>query len=306
MRLLPLVALFSVLALSARAEIVLDLVFDDPAGLIKTKPEGISQFGHEVAGGAATLASGTGGRAVVQAVEGPPAERRPGEARLQVLTEPTMGTSAFIRSWLTQNSVTRNIGLGVAPNDIASSLSGFVTYKEGRALIDGAFDFFVRFNAEGMSQPKFGIWGKAGALGFNLNIVPTEQKAALKIFTSKKSLDADGTGTPQKAGIEVRSETQVFFETDAIYHVAVSWQTNPEGLITMTVSMQQGTGPMNAEETTVAAIRNFAIIGEEDRAMPDKITLNLGRSAQIQTMDLAAFRIFRPAPTVFPGIDGKE
>ncbi len=293
------------LALSARAEIVLNLVLDDPKGLIKNQPGGMVKAGPEFAASTASVASGVGGRAIPQVVEGPAKERKADEWKIQVLAEPAMGTPAFLRGSLIANPVTRSVGAGIVPADVASSLSGLVTYQDGHAVINGAFDFFIRFNAEGMSQPRFGLWGKAGVLGFNFNVVSNERTAALKVFTRKKSLNFGGDKTGDKEGVEVRSDVEVFFDSDVIYHVAISFHTSEQGGITVTVSLQPGTGPMNAADATVAAIRNFWVVGEEDRAMPDKIALALGRSEQAQTMDLAAFRIFKPAPDIFPGIDGK-
>ncbi len=290
------------------ADAILDLTFDDPQGLIKTKPEGISEITSEFNGSKTTITSGNGGRSFPQIASGPPEEHigKPPDVKIQVLSEPSMGTPAFLRLILSEDGVTRGAYVGILPEGVEHSLAALVTYEGGHTVINGGFDFFFRSSADGGSQPKIVLGFKCGPLSFTAATNPNGAAVLIKAGSNKKVIDLDGDGVGEKTALERWSGNEIFLESGAIYHAAVVFRTSPEGAITMEVCFKPGTGPLKTEESFVASIGPFWLTAKDSPASTDKIVLGIGRSQFAQTFDLAAFRIFKPAPSVFPGIDGKQ
>jgi len=290
-----------------RAEAVLSLVLDDPSGLIKSRPEGIAKVTAEFSPSKATIASGTGGRALPQIAPGPASEQAGNgdEAKLQVLAEPAMGTPAFFRATLKPDSVTRSVGLGILPAAVGNSLSGLVSEQDGRTVIDGGFDLFFRVTVDGNSAPRLGIRTKAGPMGLNISTDPQGHALSYKVFTSGKEIDTDGDKTGDKAVLSGRTAGEVIIDSGTIYHLAVTFRTNPEGAVTIDICLAPGTGPLKVADSTVGTLAGFWLAGSGAKAEAEKVAITLGQSQYAQSLDLAAFRIFKPAPTAFPGLDGK-
>jgi len=298
-------------ALSLHAEIILDLTFDDPGGVIKAKPEGFSAITSEFNGSRTTIASGNGGRVLPQINQGPASgqEGKPAAAKVQVLTQPAMGTPAFLHLTLDGNSVARTVSAAIIPDTAATSLSALVTYENGLAIINGGFDFFCRATVDGDATPAIGLWAKCGPLSFSVKTDPVEQGVFLKVFAGKDSLDVRGDTTGNKSELNAKTMRQTFIESGQLYHIAVAFRTTSEGVIAMDVYLQPGNGPMKRESSILVSLENFRVLAKDPGAVADrteKILIGLSRSESTQTLDLAAFRIFKPLPEVFPGIDGKK
>ncbi len=297
-------------ALLLRGEAILDLTFDDPNGMIKLTPEGISKITPALSNKNATIASGIGGRAIPQIIESPVASEkesaRPDEAKIQVLSEPKFGPGAFVRISLQEKTVTRGAGIGIIPDKVSSSLSSFVTYENGLARFDGCLDFFFRVIYEGTDSPKISLWACAGLLGFDLSTEPTVPGLVPRLYPKSGTLDTGEDGAKKKEGINGRSRRSVRIESGEIYHGAIVFRTTPEGAVTMDVCLQSGLGPMDVEESCIVTLGSFLLHADKGRNAADKITLNLGRNEIPQVLDIASVRIFSPATAVIPGIDGKK
>lgn len=300
--------LFTACTLSLQAEVILDLTFDDPQGLIKSKPAGIEKVTGEFNASTVTIASGTGGRALPQISDGPPNERqdKPADARIQVLSEPAMGTPAFLRLAADEEAITRVVSTGILPKTAENALSSLVTYQDGRAAINGGLDFFFRSAADNGYPPKIVFSSRCGPLGFNIGTDPNGSTVLAKIFTSKRDIDIDGDKTGDKVSIENRSAADLVLEAGKIYHAALVFRTAPDGAITMDFCLQPGAGPLKPVESVVVSVNNFWLPGENRPQTADKMVLGIGRSQFAQTLDLARIRIFNPAPDVFPGLGGAK
>ena len=286
---------------------VLDLTFDDPQGLLKASPEGVARLTPEFARSTASIASGQGGRALPQIADGPAAERegKAPDARVRILSEPAMGTPAFVRFVLDANAVTRSVTAGIIPQSTEQSLSSFVSYEGGHALINGGFDFFFRAASEGGFQTKFVLQFKMGGLGVNISARPGSNILLVKMGTGDKLIDLNGDKTGDKTGIDRKGESEIVFEPGRIYHAAVVFRTAQDGAMEMLFCVQPGSGPMKPDEAVAASVTGFSVLEGNRSTAPEKIVLGIGQSQDPQTLDLARFRIFHPAPAVFPGIDAK-
>lgn len=286
---------------------VLDLTFDDPQGLIKGKAEGIDRLSPEFSRSTSTVASGQGGRALLQITDGPATERagKAPDAKVQILSEPSMGTPAFIRFALEGNSVTRSVTTGIVPQSVEQSLSSLVTYENGHAIINGGFDFFFRVASEGGFQTKIVLQFRLGGLSVSLSARPGSNALLLKLVTGEKLIDLDGDKAGDRAGLDRKGENEVVFEPGKIYHAAVVFRTATDGQMEILFCCQPGTGPLKPDETVAASFSGFSILEGNRPTNPEKIVLGIGQNQDPQTFDLARFRIFHPVPPAFPGIDAR-
>ncbi len=304
MRALIVAAVLGLLAVPLRSEMTLNLTLDDPQGLIKNKPGGIEKITPEFAAKGATIASGTGGRILPQINEGPK-KPEPGEVKIEIVSDPGFSATPFLRASLPEKSGVRSVGIGVIPDTVASSLTGFVIYEKGLAKIDGALDLFFRITNDSGHPPDLSLWGKCGTLGFNLNLDPDSRQLVLKAFTSGKQLDLDGDGTGDKNSSTNAVRVQGVIQSGEIYHLAIVFRTSPAGVISVCALLQQGTGPLPSNELPDVALESFSLLAGDQRSVADKITFHIGQAPAPQTLDIAVFRIFKGVPEILPGIDGK-
>lgn len=294
------------LARAVSAEPLLDLTFDDPQGLLKTQPDGVAKITPEIAGNAATIASGTGGRAVPQIAEGPASERKGkgNECRLQTQTVPPFGSKPFFHASLEAGSATRTVGLGIIPGSAATSLSAMVRGEGPFLRIDGAVDFFFRMTASGGS-PKFVVMTKVAQMGLVLSTLPETHQLTLKVFTSKSTIDLDGDKTGDKTSLEKLADGGI--DSDVIYHGALVFRTEANGSISVNFCLEPGMGPLDPASSIVATIDGFWLLAESQKTGVDKFVINMGRhETSQQTLDIAALRLFSPAPNILPGLDGAQ
>lgn len=298
-----LVCLFGWGLWSAGAEPILNLVFDDPQGLIKSKPEGILEIPKELSSKDGTISSGSGGKAVLLKRDGTTKGGKTPGGKFLVLTEPTMSTPAFLRMVLEDGTKDHNIGTIIIPSSVETSLSSFVSYDNGMTVLNGAFDFFVRFTVTGDNPPTFAAWGKCASLGFKFAL--DNRDMTLSVFTPQKSLNVDGQKVGTSGGLSGASKTNISIESGEIYHIAVAFRTTEDHSISLNIYAQPGTGPINLSDGPVASIQNFWMVEDRSRLAADKISIYMRSGKTEQLFDMAAFRIFHPLPEVLPGIDGK-
>ena len=105
--------------------------------------------------------------------------------------------------------------------------------------------------------------------------------------------------------IEKRSETHL--DNDAIYHGALIFKTVADGSLVVSLCLSHGTGTLDPQSSVTVAIDGFELLEDASSKETDKITINLGREATSQqTLDIAAFRIFKSPPEILPGFEQKQ
>jgi hypothetical protein len=280
------------IALPARATPVLDLRFDDPemhlAGMENSTkmPPGLSKP-------KATLASGSGGRATLQILTKLP-EKAVTAQGFTTITEPAPG----VRVRFDAASECSELGIGVIPEDAGKLLS----IKGSNYVFRGAVDFFLRVASDG-AIPKFGFWGWVGPISIPLSIQKLEDGLSAKVATTEKLLVIPGETDPRKV-LSSKAETPISFEPGEVMHVALVFDTDDEGMTTVKIYLQKGTGPMQVDSGTLnAMVGPFSVSASGAPEPKARFSLKLSQMEASQSMDVFRFRIFGNAPDVFPGLE---
>jgi len=282
------------------ADPILDLVMNDPSSLLSSQPDGLTRLTSAFSSSKATIASGFGGRALPQLAA--PASGESTDAKVQILSEPAMGSGKFFRATLNGASEVKQVGLGILP-DKEGSLQTFVTRENAQVRISGAFDFLFRASSNN-GAPKFQISTKVANLSVTVGTNPGDGALTLKVYTAARSLAVNTDKTGKRAMIEKRSELQL--ENDAIYHGAVIFKTAADGSQIVTLCVSHGPGALDTQATVAALIEGFDILEDASSKETDKVTINLSREGTSQqTLDIAAFRVFKSVPDVLPDFAAK-
>ena len=279
----------------------LDLIMDDPSSLLRSHPEGLSRLPAAFASSKATIASGVGGRAVPQFSGSPDAESQ--DAKVQILSEPALGSKPFFRATLNGASPVKQVGLGILP-DKEASLQNLAKRENGHVKISGAIDFLIR-GSSSSGSPKFQLNTKVANLGVTVTTAPKDGVLVLKIYTSAKSLSVNSDKTGKRSAIEKRSESRL--DNDSIYHGALIFKTQADGSQTVSLCIAPGAGPLDPAATAAAVIDGFEILEDASSKEVDKIAINLGRDeTSQQTLDIAAFRTFQSPLETLPAFEAKQ
>lgn len=280
------------------AEPVLDLRLNDPAGLITSK--GVAAITPAMTGATATIASGNGGR--IHPTLEPATGATP--PTFKELNDASLG--AFLQMTQPAGSSAKNIGVAVLPTSGATSLSAI--YK-GNNVFDGGFDFFFRLqkdSTEGL--PRLVFHSRLGPFEIGLKASPKQDGIELTFLTKDSILErVDSKGGP-KVVVYGKIANPVPLESGELYHLAVLFKTASDGVTTIEVFLEKGVGDIHPESTTgLNASVDFKITKPAAEAPTvGRSTLTLGAQEFSQTLDLALFRIYAPAPNVFPGLAAKK
>ncbi len=290
----------AVLIKPAMAGAELDLVMDDPASLLKSHPEGLSVLPAAFSSSKATIASGVGGRAVPQ-ITGATAESP--DAKVQILSEPALGPRPFFRATLNGASPVKQVGLGIIP-DKEASLQTFVKRENGQVKIAGAIDFLIR-GTSSSGAPRFQLNTRIANLGVTVTTNPADGLLTLRIYTAGRSISVNSDKAGKRNMIEKRAEIRL--ENDSIYHGALVFKPQADGSQMVSLCIAPGMGQLDPTATVAAMIDGFELLEDPSTKETDKVTINLGRDEiSQQTLDVAAFRIFQPAPDVLPAFELKQ
>lgn len=287
----------------APAATLLNLTLDDPKGMIRESADGITDPGSAFASSRATIASGKGGRVLPQVTSGSDTEQKPsGEARFQILTEPSMNRSAFLRISLQASSITRNAGVGIVPEGPTTAPSALIRSNRKFVQIDGGFDFFFRNSAS--DSPKMIVSTKIGKLGISLTTNPQKSTVALKVFAADKSIDSQGDQVGDRAAVEKSATCPIM--ADQIYHAAIYFHSQADDSIRVDFCLQPGVEPLNPSESTIISLDPFWLLADDSAPGIEKIVISLGRTESAQSLDLASVRLFSSPLEAFPGIELKD
>ena len=314
-----LVAVISLLvAERSQADPILSITFDDPNGLFTRYTDGISisEFQTTPEIRETKVATGIGGNAFLHidttewvegSVDDPPKS-------FELISDSAMGTKAFLR--LNDDKQVRGTrGLAViTPDGIERSLSSLSQVKDGKAIINGGVDMFFRYNEENPSQQEFDakLLSTAGD-GLRLTVESNAGSIVATLTDDKDAAlfdtDLDGVADATKARTEPTNMAPIDPET--AYHLAITLETADTGVVTMKVFLKQGNDAINTkEDVDLVSQASFSVITEDGDKTLQKRTISIGAdsgsSPAKAILDLAAFRIFKPAPAVFPDSSGGQ
>jgi hypothetical protein len=95
------------------------------------------------------------------------------------------------------------------------------------------------------------------------------------------------------------------FDPEKFQHFAIWFKTAEDGTVTLKVFFKAGNASINTgEDADLVSACSFRIITEDSKKLFDPGSLVIGPSSrrhpEVIQDDVAAFRLFAPAPTVFP------
>ena len=305
--------LFSISQLAA--DPILDIKFEDPNAVLSGFPEGVSLA--EIATPPlkdTAISAGVGGSAFVHIDSAEWIEAGPPPKTIQKITESTLGMAGLLRL-VNETHMPGTKGMvRIVPEGPHTSLASFSRVEGGKVLLDGGFDLFFRYEEDPPTQP-FQVPNLLSAQGGLNFLIEADGKGGLVAVLSDPKdemiFDTNLDGTADEKRVETAPATAVPIEPGSFYHLGVLFRPAADGTITMKAFLKTGTGPIKTDEDTdLVAQATFRVMSEnpEKSLSADAIRLqpNSRSSPQKVTLDLAAFRIYKPAPPVFLDLAGKE
>ena len=315
-RLLKITA-FLFLTAQAQADPILSLTFDDPKDLFAAYAEGISLVDIQATPmiRETEIASGVGGigRLKVDSTELVEGAGEP-PTRFQLIRDTVMGTKAFLRLINDKRAPGTAGSTVITPSGFDSSLASFAQFDNGSVALNGGLDLFFRYTEENPSQPEL-VPNLFSAVGDGIRLfVESDGKGVNALFTNDKDgdlfdTDLDGKADAHRVMTSPVNPGQI--DSEAVYHLAVSFQTADTGVVTVKVFLQSGYGAIDTrEETDLVSTAEFRVITDDSekslKGGEFSIQADSRSGPERAILDLAAFRIFRPAPAIFPDISGGE
>lgn len=244
--------------------------------------------------------------------------KSPGEAGLQqtveVRKDPAMDGADFLR--VVREPGARPAGLIVAPVAPGNSLAALTPLgADGVPKPSGAIDVFVRVNRlENPSDLTIIDFGKKNGMRVVLASGRPDKEgmiATLQALTGDKQIDSDLDGTPDTAQITCRGTAATMPDPDKIYHIAVTFDTDTQGVTTLKLFQKPGTGAIATDESSdLVAQARGALKGKFEAGLPEtsfpfgSTSGNLSKTLAY-TQDFANFRIYEGVPAVLPDIHDK-
>ncbi len=305
------------LAVNSEADPILSLTFDDPNGVFAEYSEGVSlrDLQNTSALKESEITTAIGGKAQLN-IDTSGWEEGGSEPpkSFQLVADSVMGTKSFLRL-LNSKQIPGTRGLVVVkPDGFETSLASLSHIENGKLYFSGGLDMFFRYSEEGPSQsdlvPNLLFIGGAGlrliAESDGGSIVAGLHDAEDKLLFDT---DLDGVADAKKALTSVVRSAPI--EPEAVHHLAIAFQTSETGVVTVKVFLKAGNGAINtSEETDLVSEGTFSVITDDAEMSLEKDGFSIGAdsrsSPEKAILDLAAFRIFKPAPAIFPDISGKE
>lgn len=310
------IAAFVLLTTRSQADPILSLTFDDPKDLFAGYAEGISIGDMQATStiSETDIASGIGGKArlkvdsteLVEGAAEPP-------TRFQLIKDSVMGTTAFLRLINDKRAPGTAGSAVIIPNGFENSLASLSTFENGKVALNGGVDMFFRYTEDRPSQPELtpNLLSVRGD-GIRL-LVESDAGSIAASFSDGKgetSFDTDLDGTADASGVKTSFVNAAPIDPEAPYHLAISFKTADTGVVTVMVFLKAGNGTIDTrEDTDLVSKGEFVITVDSEKSLKNgdfSIGADSRSSPERAIVDIAAFRVFRPAPAIFPDISGKE
>jgi hypothetical protein len=312
------IAILAFIAGRCYADPILSVTFDDPKGLFTEYPEGISlrEFQTTPTIKEAEVATGLGGKGFlhIDTTEWVEGSAEPPPKSFELLSDEAMGTKAFLRlNNYKEVPGTRGFAV-IRPDTPETSLGSLSQINNGKVTINGGLDVFFRYSEENPSQQEL-VPNLLATGGEGLRLtVEADGGSVVAVLSDDKNetlfdTDQDGSADANRAKTEFVKAAPI--ESEVPYHLAITLETSDAGVVTMKVFLKQGTGAINTkQDEDLVSQGSFSVITDNaDKVLYDgaiSIGANSRTSPTRAILDLAAFRIFQPAPAVFPDVSGKE
>jgi hypothetical protein len=283
------------------AEPVVDQVFDDPeqlAAVVNIAPGERLEIQN--------IASGSGAKtSVIISPVKDAGSGTPGKPAVEFPSDPAFGGNRFFRSNIDPQGDVRSIHLIVNPTDPRGGLSSLIKSGNGNSTVSGGFDFFFRIGCDGGGvAPAASLWVVSRLVGVTIAPSSDGQGLLLGMFAPSKVLSCDSA---EPAGmVQGKKLSAIALDGGGVYHAAVRFTTDGDGLICARLFVKEGVGPIDVESGDglhgeIDALRIMTSDELEDDS--DKFAFELARKEFPQTFELARFRLYTTPPDKFPGLN---
>jgi hypothetical protein len=290
---------------------ILSMVFDDPNQLFATYPDGISLFDvrNDSAIQEKTVATGTGGSGKIE-ISGE-WEEGAGEPpkTFALLSSPDEGVKSALR--ITADKTVPGISavIRIKPQTEESSMAAISTFKDGKVFLNGGIDLFLRYSEEPPPSDLVPFIFSSQGAGLHFGIQAHDQSivAFLNDSEGQQVFDTDLDGAGDAERVDTIKVNPAQLDPQKFQHLAIWFQTADDGTVTVKVFFKTGPGPINtAEDVDIVSATSFRIITDQPGKLLEHGSLTIGANSrgypEIIQNDIAAFRLFAPAPAVFPSL----
>jgi hypothetical protein len=293
---------------------ILSVTFDDPNQLFSAYPDGVSLLdarkNSEVQ--EKTVATGTGASAKIE-INGDWDEGAGEPPKCFVLlSNPDEGIKSALRIAADKSVQGISAIIKIRPEADETSMASLSTFKDVKIFLNGGIDMFFRYSEEPAASDlvPFVFSSQGAGLHFGIHAHDQSIAAFLNDSEGQKVFDTDLDGAGDAERVDTVKVNLAPLDPQKFQHLAVWFQTAEDGTVTMKVFFKPGAGSINtAEDTDLVSSTSFRIITDQSGKLLHNGSLAIGANSranpEIIQNDIAAFRLFAPAPAVFPSLSGE-
>ena len=295
---------------------ILSVVFDDPHQLFPAFPEGIAvadmQSNSDLHD--KDVATGLGGAARLDIGGGDREEGSSDSPKAFVLlSNPDEGVKSALRVNGNRTAPGTSGLIRITPEAVESSMAALSSFRDGKIFLDGGLDIFFRYSEDPapLELKPFLFSSQGPGLHFVIHAHEESVIAFLNDSQGQQVFDTDLDGTADAERVDTTKTNSVQFDAEKFQHLAVWFQTAEDGTVTMKVFFKSGVGPIEtADDSDLVSSASFRIITAESSKLLEHGRLTIGANSRenptTAQADVAAFRLFAPAPPVFPNLAGEK
>lgn len=295
---------------------ILSVVFDDPNQLLSAFPEGISitDVRNQSEIGDKSVASGAGGSAKLE-IGGGDWEEGSGEPpkSFVLLANPDEGVTSALRVNGNKTVSGTSGVIRVKPEAAETSMAAISSFKDGKIFLNGGIDLFFRYSEEPppVDLVPFIFSSQGPGLHFVIHAHDQSIIAFLNDSEGQQIFDTDLDGAGDVERVDTAKVNSVQLDPEKFQHLAVWFQTTDDGTVTMKVFFKAGTGSINTgEDTDLVSTATFRVLTDQATKLLEHGSLAIAANSRAnpETIhnDVAAFRLFAPAPAIFPNLVGEQ
>ncbi|MFG0249947.1 MAG: hypothetical protein ACF8OB_13745 [Phycisphaeraceae bacterium JB051] len=195
-------------------------------------------------------------------------------------------------------------GVKIKPQSAQSSLAAMSQIVDGKVVLNGAFDFFFRANAEldkGMSVMRV-LDHKGAADGLRLVYLSHDGKPRVEILGPKGKAAPFKRANGRDASV-IAPEIGLIMEADTVYHMALGFETAADGMVSMT--MYAAEGNVALDKSMAMATTKFTLNADSVKSGFGEGEFFFGKSGQAGTpivQDFDCLRLYNQLPDTFEAL----
>jgi hypothetical protein len=295
---------------------ILSVIFDDPNQLFASFSEGISGADRQNNSDLQSkeVATGTGGTAKMEIGGG---DRNEGNGEppkaFAWLANPDEGIKSALRVNGNKTVSGTSGVIRIKPEAEGNSMAAISQFKDGKIFLNGGIDMFFRYSEEPapLELAPFIFSSQGPGLHFAIHAADGSVIAFLNDSEGQQVFDTDLDGTADAERVDTAKVNSAAFDPEKFQHLAIWFQTTDDGTVTMKVFFKVGGGPINtAEDVDLVSSTSFRILTDQSSKLLQHdslaIAANSRSNPEVIHNDVAAFRLFAPAPAVFPGLTAEQ